>query len=346
MEETEPEEADESHVTANNFGWRVVRLLPRLPTESHSGSGPGYNYSTIGPMEPPDIRTLHAASNSSSSAIDLTGTTAGITYSTPPSPSLEATQGAFSRRRTSWGNRIDAGQDPLRFDLPQASTSNTTPYTVTDDPFFYPQTRSDDPWALNLAHSPSSSHTNVTTRYGTPPVEEAYSTSQGGPSSAALIPPPPLDLETDDEAGLTANMAHSRTDEERWGDRDDTEGNAGVSPRSRRRTVRYSSSPSPLKKTGTAIKHVSKNLRRVSLRVVNLAGAGLESQIRLPDDDNEGRRAKRDDDVDEFPLPDLTQNLPIRGRTLGFLGPNSTVRLACFNFLVYPCVVTRLPMRQ
>jgi hypothetical protein len=87
--------------------------------------------------------------------------------------------------------------------------------------------------------------------------------------------------------------------------------------------VRYSTSPSPLKKTGTAIKHVSQNLRRASVRVVNMASIGLE---RLPDD-------KKDEDDH---LPDLAQTLPIRGRTLGFLGPTSKLRLACFNFLVFP----------
>jgi hypothetical protein len=89
----------------------------------------------------------------------------------------------------------------------------------------------------------------------------------------------------------------------------------------RRRTLRYSTSPSPLRKMGTAIKHVSQNLRRASVRVVNMASVGLE---RLSDDDDH--------------LPDLAQTLPepIRGRTLGFLGPTSRLRLLCFNFLVYP----------
>ncbi|KAJ7661709.1 Ion transport protein-domain-containing protein [Mycena rosella] len=90
----------------------------------------------------------------------------------------------------------------------------------------------------------------------------------------------------------------------------------------RRRTLRYSTSPSPLKKTSTAIKHVSQNLRRHRTRV-NMASVGLE---RLPDD-------KKDDDDH---LPDLAQTLPIRGRTLGFLGPTNPLRLICFNFLVYP----------
>ncbi|KAJ7149913.1 hypothetical protein C8R46DRAFT_1230002 [Mycena filopes] len=39
----------------------------------------------------------------------------------------------------------------------------------------------------------------------------------------------------------------------------------------RKKTVCYSVSPSPLKKTGTAIKHVSQNLRRTSVRVVSMS---------------------------------------------------------------------------
>ncbi|KAI0050088.1 hypothetical protein FA95DRAFT_1487881 [Auriscalpium vulgare] len=35
-------------------------------------------------------------------------------------------------------------------------------------------------------------------------------------------------------------------------------------------------------------------------------------------------------------IPDLSRNLPIRGRSLGIFGPESGVRLAMYNFLVYP----------
>lgn len=121
----------------------------------------------------------------------------------------------------------------------------------------------------------------------------------------------------------------------------------------RRTTLRYSTSPSPLKKTGTAIKSMSQNLRRVSLRVVNLANSGLETQIRLPDDDhygyNDPRYAgarKSSDDEDETGgygygangqgLPDLSKTLPLRGRTLGCMGPRNQIRLGFYRLLVYP----------
>ncbi|KAJ7199602.1 Ion transport protein-domain-containing protein [Mycena pura] len=141
-----------------------------------------------------------------------------------------------------------------------------------------------DPWRHSL-------------RYGTPPADDSTS-SLAGPSSASASM-----YDDDDEAHLTTHEEDPAAE--------------------RRRTLRYSLSPSPLKKSGTAIKHVSQNIRRVSLRVANVASVGLE---RLPDD-------KRDDDEH---LPDLAKSLPIRGRTLGFLGPTSRLRLACFNFLVFP----------
>jgi hypothetical protein len=138
----------------------------------------------------------------------------------------------------------------------------------------------------------------------------------------------------DDEAGLTSNMGPAGLNagwQEEMSSSTDAERIAGLTPKSRR-TLRYSASPSPLKKTGTAFRTVSKNLRRVSLRGVNLAGAGLEDSIRLPDDDDD---RKVEDDKEEE-LPDLSKDMPIRGRTLGCFGPHSRVRLALFNFLVHP----------
>lgn len=87
--------------------------------------------------------------------------------------------------------------------------------------------------------------------------------------------------------------------------------------------------------------NVSRNLRRASLRVVNFGGLGLEDHVRLDDMEDE-RMAKQEDEeeeedaADDEALPDLSKTLPIRGRTLGCLGPTSTLRLAMYRFLVYP----------
>jgi hypothetical protein len=109
---------------------------------------------------------------------------------------------------------------------------------------------------------------------------------------------------------------------------DDPEFEGGSTPLTSRHTLRYSVTPSPLKKMGTAIKSVTKNLKKMSLRVVNLANTELEGHLRLGDgNEDEGN-----------PQLEL-KKFPIRGRALGFLGPESKIRLALFNFLVHPCVL-------
>ena len=84
--------------------------------------------------------------------------------------------------------------------------------------------------------------------------------------------------------------------------------------------------------------NVSRSLRRASLRVVNLAGVGLEDSIRLPDDDvvvGDGSWKDGDGDVDV--MKDMGKDMPIRGRTLGVFGPQSRVRLLLYRFLMHRC---------
>ena len=156
----------------------------------------------------------------------------------------------------------------------------------------------------------------------------------------------------DDEAHLTSNMSRTGRDTLLLDDDTSTkmpdysldpEVDGGSTPRTRRRTVRYSVSPSPLKATETAIKSVSKNLKKMSLRVVNLGNTELEGHLKLGDGDDDGgnKRLESEDEDDEG--PDLKKVFPIRGRALGFLGPESKIRLALFNFLVHPCVLLFFP---
>lgn len=159
-----------------------------------------------------------------------------------------------------------------------------------------------------------------------------YRNSQAGQSSASLISSRGGEdsegSRDDDEARLTSNASGTAG----WPEdlSVDTERTGGLTPRTRQRTVRYSTSPSPLKRTGSAFKNMSKGIRRVSLRVVNLAGA--DDSVRLKDEEDE-RKAGDDKEED---LPDLRKDLPIRGRTLGFFGPQSRIRLGLFHFLVHP----------
>ncbi|TBU26428.1 Ion transport protein-domain-containing protein [Dichomitus squalens] len=171
-----------------------------------------------------------------------------------------------------------------------------------------------------------------------------YSHPQPGQSSASLISSHFREsgdttdsTRDDDEAHLTSHMSRDGAGSE-WGMSHSVDpeqsGASGASRGARRRTVRYSTSP--LKKTGTTLKTVSRNLRRASLRVVNFGGYGLEDHVRL--DDVDERREKDEDDLpdEDEVLPDLSKALPIRGRTLGCLGPRSRVRLAMYKFLTYP----------
>ena len=70
----------------------------------------------------------------------------------------------------------------------------------------------------------------------------------------------------------------------------------------------------------------------MSVRVVNLGSAGVDDQ-----------HARLSDDVDEVVQPPPTsesisspRSSPLRGTTLGLLGPDNLVRLAMYKFLLYP----------
>jgi voltage-dependent calcium channel len=263
------------------------------------------------------------------------------TSSAPPSPSLNPsdnyTVSGTARRRTSWGNRLDAGQDPLRPNTtPAASASSSsrmpsythadgaqstaTAYGHPEEPF-YASPEEMDPVRPYMHDKRFPSLTSTSSMYSANPLAV---------SSAALIDEyGPEVRASDDEARLALQEA-------------DTERVAGS-----RQRARYSGNPSTLQKTGTVIKTVSQHLRRVSLRVVNLASSGLEDQVRLSDDEEERMRTKGKGKQDEkVPNDDafsgLRKEMLIRGRTLGFLGPTSRLRLAMFRFLMYRCAWLRV----
>ena len=261
----------------------------------------------------------HLQSTSSSSAVDLTGTPAGLAASLPPSPSLSPKDGpgSVTRRRPSWST-------PKDISLPRPTVqTNIRSFSVDDDPFASPISPDDD----------------------TPPRSRAgnsYLTTQASPSSASLIPT--FQEDEDDDAHLTANMSHQYPPGWSVHDLKDPERSIGVSPNSRRKSNRYSASPSPLKKTGTTLQSVSRSLRHMSVRVVNLAGRGLDDHVKLDDVDDEiSSKRKGDDDSEELEspaLPDLRKSLPTRGYALGFMGPTNPVRLFMYRLLLSPCVVS------
>jgi len=262
----------------------------------------------------------HLQSTSSSSAVDLTGTPAGLAASLPPSPSLSPKDGpeSVTRRRPSWS------APRVSFPHPTMQTSTLT-FSLDDDPFVSPVVSPDD-------------DTPPRSRAG-----NAYLTTQAGPSSASLIPTSPED--EGDEAHLTPNTSHQHPPGWSIHDIKDPERSIGASPRSRRKSNRYSTSLSPLKKTSTTLQSVSRSFRRMSVRVVNFAGRGLDDHVRLDDADEEvfpGRKGDGEDSEEpDYPaLPDLRKSLPIRGRALSFMGPTNTIRLFMYRFLLFPYVVS------
>ena len=308
----------------------------------------------IGPFSPSPNMENHqkyishqpTPSNSFPSTVDLP---------TPrtPSPSLVVEHDLSSRRnsltrRRSWGN------NKLR-EAATAESSSVHPLHLDSDANMSPRRAlgsgggGNDPFLSN--------HERTIPQY----TNDLYSDPHIGASRASLMYghfKHEMEEEDghreDDEAHLTSNMSRTGTDtllleDDIPGTSSETpdysidpEIEGGSTPRTRRRTVRYSVTPSPLKKTETAIKSVSKNLKKMSLRVVNLANTELEGHLRLGDGNEDGgnKRLASDDEEDEGPpQPELKKVFPIRGRALGFLGPESKIRLALFNFLVHPCVL-------
>ncbi|KAG2107722.1 uncharacterized protein F5147DRAFT_802246 [Suillus discolor] len=112
----------------------------------------------------------------------------------------------------------------------------------------------------------------------------------------------------------------------------DSERTGGAAGPTRRRTLRYSSSPSPLKRMGSAF-----------------MGHALDNSIRIPDEDfDDGEYSPTQDNKEpsEEQLNErqafLTRKLtPLRGRTLGFLESSSTFRLRLYGFLSHP--ISQLP---
>ena len=265
----------------------------------------------------------------SSSAVDFTRSPTGLASSATGSPRPEG-ENTVTRRRTSWG-RVDPGQDPLQLELPKfqhtfprmsRNTNSTGTYADPDDPFFSPV---DD-----LARSREFSFANVNTAYDSDP-DSIYSAPQAGPSNISLTRGLRNGNREDDQAHLTSNMAINGM-ADAWGDGDYERAAANPS-RSRRGQIDIPSSP--LKRTGTALKNVTRRIKRASLRVVNVGGSGLESQIRLGDDET---AADKDAGREWDDSSDSTRENPVRGRALGFLGPSSWLRRACFHLLMHPYV--------
>ena len=290
----------------------------------------------------------HSTHSSTSSAVELVVTSAGVGPSSPTLVPSGDGRNSFARRRLSWG-RVDSGQDPLRphpdlfamndpgpSSRPSLSSQPPVDYAIDDDPF------------VSSAQIDMFRVSTATTDYGVEPF--AYTNHpRAGASTASLISSERRESSTstfDDSAHLTANMSSEPPGGGNW--QADSENTAAATPRTRRRTQRYSAELSPLSRSGTTIKSISQGLRRISLRVVNFATSSLEEEnhVRLGSDDGDERVVEGDDDGAEKvgePLPESSSSvLRLRGRTLGFFGPTNRVRLAMYNFLIFRCVASFL----
>ncbi|KAG2356552.1 Ion transport protein-domain-containing protein, partial [Suillus spraguei] len=148
-----------------------------------------------------------------------------------------------------------------------------------------------------------------------------------------------------DDVHLTGTKSRWKSANGSWNSANDltidSERTGGATGPARRRTLRYNSSPSPLKRTGSALRVMSKHLHRASLRVVNLAGHSLDNSIRIPDEDcDDNKYSPTQDNKELFEEQwneeevSLTRKLtPLRGRTLGFLESSSTIRLRLYRLL-------------
>lgn len=268
----------------------------------------------------------------------------------PPSPSLSPSrEGSVSRRRLSWGRMerqtVDGFRDPLRLNWGETIPGpDILPFH--EDPFELDTPEDDDdiPRRFPRERYPIA-------RLNGPGVSSQASLVQSSRTkSTSSTDFNDLDLD-DDEARLTS-FASTSAGRDRSGRSThlDPSMASGIDIErtpdghsSKRRSARYSLTPSP----ASRLKSMSRTLRRVSMRVVNLKGRGLDERshaIRLPDDngdmDGDGKANKEgleEEDAEED-LPDLETRLPLRGRTLGFLEPSSQLRHTMFRFLTYSCV--------
>lgn len=131
----------------------------------------------------------------------------------------------------------------------------------------------------------------------------------------------------DDEQHLTGAAQPPWRGEEAFDE--DTERSAARQPKGR-----YPPS-SPLRSSsvgGNALRAVSRNLRRVSVRVVDLASTGTKDQaVKLKDRTEESSDPPPQDEALHDP-----QGTKLRGRTLAIFGPDSAIRRAMFDFLLWP----------
>ncbi|KAG9004060.1 calcium channel protein [Tulasnella sp. JGI-2019a] len=219
-----------------------------------------------------------------------------------------------AKRRNSWhrqrGSTIDSQlfDSPLHdadgFNVPDLPQRATVMSTFQDQPVAGP------------SRSPRPIHRSYESQHSLESVQSAISaTPTDGEDQMHLAP---------------GDMQHAV----RW--KGDTESGEVPDRRSRRldrRAGHYGETSTP-RRTMERLQSVSRNIRRVSVRVVNLAGITLEDRpIRLDDDVPEP--ADRGPEPSPLEAPPDTMRDRLRGRTLGIFGSKSGIRCSMLNLLLW-----------
>ncbi|KAG8724518.1 calcium channel protein, partial [Ceratobasidium sp. 395] len=234
----------------------------------------------------------------------------------PDRPRRSSSEGLS--RRSSW-NR--AAPDPLTFEVPPN-------FGQTEPELGHFDTRS-------IVDEPEATYSSIYSHHP--------SRSEGSIDSANHFP-----IDIDDSTRLTSAAAPPWRGETDSVDHDDADqsaawGTAGPS------TPRQTSGTSPMR--SATLKAVSKHIRRVSLRVVNLASVQLEDKPVPRTPDREREREREDaprltpDKEMGSPTPepvatpadelDRSHHMTLRGRTLGVFGPDSRLRQAMRTALLW-----------
>jgi hypothetical protein len=241
-----------------------------------------------------------------------------------------------ARKRASWG-QVAPGEDPLRILPASVSASETSAPTTTPTPSSSKPLLLDDPfWTGPPSRADLAIAPTAYPNHPGPSRMARFASSQSAASAVSLISrdTDPGSVRSDDEAELTQNMS--------WA-------SPTPDPERSRRTHRYSAAP--LAKSGPTLQSLSRNMRRISVRVVNFAGRGVEDHVRLDeqDYDDDEKAALGDDSFEQVPSSSASARRaeeaasapafrPLRGRTLGFLSSTNPVRLAMYRMLVSPYV--------
>ncbi|ELU41285.1 ion transport domain-containing protein [Rhizoctonia solani AG-1 IA] len=197
-----------------------------------------------------------------------------------------------------------------------------------------------DPLGLYASqHDSLPGHHDAESIFDEPESVHPYFSRQSIQSEVSFDSPTLDPVDVDDHTRLTdAAAPHWR------GDSAEDEGQSaawGTVPSTSRR-----SPASPMR--SATLKAVSKHLRRVSLRVVNLAGVQLEDKPmpRTPEREDVPRpfpdREQGEPISEPVPPPepedelDRSQHMQLRGRTLGMFGPENGLRKAMRATLLWP----------